>query len=806
MFLKLRILQLHILVVCLGVFQTLFSQTNNSQLLKVGVYDNPPKIFLNENGKPDGFFIDITKEIGKREDLKFEYVYDSWDNLYKMLEAGTIDILPDMVYSTERDSIFTLSTLPVLSSWLEFFSTKDIEINSINDIQDKRIGVLKGSIQEKLMNDFVDEKLKISFKLITYDDYTASVNALEKHEIDAMFADRFFAFSSLFGNHIKPSGIILRPSGLHFGFTKNKNVGLAERFDKNISYLKNDASSNYYKFLFQWLEKDVKTVVPWYMKLLLIGVVLVLLMVISFVFLLRKSINKKAKQLIEANCKLVESSKNYKKLVETIPDGVYKSSREGSFVEINPAMVKILGYNSKEELLAVDIKKELYVDVEDRDKILLDDLNTELGVYQLRKKDGSIIWVEDHGWYSFNDAGEILYHEGVIRDITDRKNSEKELIEAKERAEESDRLKSAFLANMSHEIRTPMNGILGFAELLEEPNLTNEKQQSYIKIIRKSGERMLNIINDIVNISKIEAGLMLVNNDESNINDQLEYIYNFFQNEVVGKDIQFSLENKLLESDAIIYTDREKVYAVLINLVKNAFKYTEKGFIQFGCNRKDGCLEFFVKDSGIGIPKGREEAIFERFIQAEIVDKMARQGAGLGLSISKAYVEMLGGKIWVEPNIDHGSIFYFTLPDVKPISVSNANAIKITSNENSAVRPLNILIAEDDEASEMLLRISLKDFSNEIYTAKTGLEAVTICRNNTAIDLVFMDIQMPEMNGYEATKEIRKFNKDIVIIAQTAYALLGDQEKALAVGCNDYITKPIHVDMLNKVILTHFGN
>ena len=238
----------------------------------------------------------------------------------------------------------------------------------------------------------------------------------------------------------------------------------------------------------------------------------------------------------------------------------------------------------------------------------------------------------------------------------------KELIAAREKAEEGDKLKSAFLANMSHEIRTPMNGILGFAELLKKPHLTGNEQQKYIRIIEKSGARMLSIINDIIDISKIEAGLVNLDIKKTNVNDQIEYIYTFFKPEVEDKGMKLLYKKTLSAQESIIKTDGEKVYAILTNLVKNAIKYSKDGKIEIGCKKKDENLEFYVKDTGIGIPKERHEAIFERFIQADIADKMAHQGAGLGLSITKAYVEMLGGKIWLESKKEIGSTFYFTLP------------------------------------------------------------------------------------------------------------------------------------------------
>ncbi len=503
-------------------------------------------------------------------------------------------------------------------------------------------------------------------------------------------------------------------------------------------------------------------------------------------------------ELIAAKEKAEESEANYRILVETMPDGVYKSTHAGKFITGNPAMIKMLGYDSIEEFLAVDIKNDLYIEDYDRDNIILDDLNQELGVYQLRKKDGSLIWVEDHGWYSLDKSSKITYHEGIIRDVTERIQKEQELIKAKEKAEESDRLKSAFLANMSHEIRTPMNGIMGFASLLKEPNLTGEEQQNYIDIIEKSGERMLSIINDIISISKIEAGMMEVNWQESNINEQIDYIYTFFRPEVERKGMQLSFRKSLPLKESIIKTDLEKVYAILTNLVKNAIKYSENGSIEFGYNKKDHYLEFYVTDTGIGIPEERQAAIFERFIQADITDRMALQGAGLGLSISKAYVEMLGGKIWVESEVNKGSTFYFTLPYQceKKLETNNTP----TPSQVTPTKKLKILIAEDDESSRVLLSIIVKKFGHESTSVTTGTDAVAACFNNPDIDLVIMDILMPEMSGYEATRQIRKFNKDLFIIAQTAYALEGEEEKAIAAGCNGYITKPIKPEELKQMI------
>jgi len=379
-----------------------------------------------------------------------------------------------------------------------------------------------------------------------------------------------------------------------------------------------------------------------------------------------------------------------------------------------------------------------------------------------------------------------------------------ELRLAKEKAEKSDRLKSAFLANMSHEIRTPMNGILGFADLLKKPALTGEQQQMYIGIIEQSGERMLNIINDLIEISKIESGHMGISLTAANINDQIEFIYSFFSPEVSKKGVRIIYDHPLNDAQATIVTDHEKVYAILTNLVKNAIKFTHTGCITFGYYKQDEFLHFYVKDTGIGIAEENLQDIFNRFMQADETISHSYDGAGLGLAISKAYVELLGGKIWVDSKLNEGSEFNFTLP-YKPTLPQNEKVDPLPESEqNTGEKKLKILITEDNASADMLLTLLLEDYANVILHASNGEEAVEICRNNPDIDLVMMDLKMPEMNGYDAVNHIRKFNKDIIIIAQTANALSGEKEKAINAGFDDFITKPLKREALTTAIHRFF--
>jgi len=408
-----------------------------------------------------------------------------------------------------------------------------------------------------------------------------------------------------------------------------------------------------------------------------------------------------------------------------------------------------------------------------------------------------------------DEKGNVIGTVFIARDITKHELISIELIKAKEKAEESDRLKSAFLANMSHEIRTPMNGILGFAGLLKEPDLTGEEQQEFISVIEKSGARMLNIINDIMSISKVEAGQMDVTISETDINEQIDYIYTFFSPEAVKSGILLLCKKSLTGDDAIIKTDREKVYAILTNLVKNALKFTRVGTIEFGYRivGNNAELEFYVKDTGSGINKKHLEFIFERFRQGSESLNRNYEGAGLGLSISKAYVEMLGGQIWVESEEGKGSTFYFTLPTNQKLKRKIVSDSEIISEvKEIEINKIRILIAEDDKASELFITATVKKYSKEILKVTTGTEAVEVCRNNPDIDLVLMDIKMPVMDGYEATRQIRQFNTRVIIIAQSAYALIGDRELAIDAGCNDYITKPTKQTVLTDLILKYFSD
>lgn len=391
----------------------------------------------------------------------------------------------------------------------------------------------------------------------------------------------------------------------------------------------------------------------------------------------------------------------------------------------------------------------------------------------------------------------------VNRMIDIRSQKEEELKDAKERAEESDRLKSSFLANMSHEIRTPMNAIIGFSELLQEDNLPSETRQQFFNHIKNSGNSLLNLINDIIDFSKIESGELKISKTVFNLNDMFDELYQTFTKIKSAKekdhiDLQFT--KGLSDENSIIYTDPFRLKQIITNLVENALKFTEKGNIQVFYQLNQTELIFSVKDTGIGISQDKQDIIFSRFRQAD--DSHARKygGTGLGLSISRKLTGLLDGKMWLESKVDVGSNFSISIP-----YQLDENYIPTPSNDDHlGLKKINgkkILIVDDYEVNLTLLKQMLQPTGVEVIVAKNGNIALNHCSNND-FDLILLDLQMPEINGYDTLKLIKKSKPEVKIVAQTAYAL--EKEQILNSGFDGYISKPIIkkelIDIIHKIL------
>lgn len=517
---------------------------------------------------------------------------------------------------------------------------------------------------------------------------------------------------------------------------------------------------------------------------------------------------------------ITESERKYRDLVENSLVGVYKTNTKGEFLFANTALCEIFEYDSPRDLISTDAKS-IYKNPADRDTFLKAIYETgKVSNYEIEMltAKGNVKNIIISAAISKNTIS------GMLLDITDRKQIEQELL-AKQyeietqneeyrvlneelnfavgKAQESDKLKTAFLQNLSHEIRTPLNGIVGFTQLLKDKRDNFELSSQYIDIIEKSSDRLVNLISDLVDIAKIETGQVSLNFEEFNVNETLKELYVLFNKLADEKGLAIKVSNYLPSTNSIINSDKGKIYQVLSNLIKNALKFTETGTIEFGCIKDESKLEFFVKDTGIGISNEKQQVVFDRFVQGDTSLSRGYEGSGLGLSISKAFVEEFGGQISVESEPGKGSMFTFTIPCAN---------LKLNSNlpsENETVfnqinKDMKVLVVEDDVVSRMLLGEILKDCEFSAEYARNGQEAVDKVKADDSFDFILMDLKMPIMNGYEATDIIRGLGYSKPIIAQTAYAGNEDKNRVNAGGFSAYLSKPINksrlLETLNKVL------
>lgn len=509
----------------------------------------------------------------------------------------------------------------------------------------------------------------------------------------------------------------------------------------------------------------------------------------------------------QAELKVKEHERQLASMVSNLPGFVYRClyDKDWTMLYLSEGCLTITGFLPEDFLMNNRItfnsliRKEYHEAINAEWQRVLQAKSFFRMEYEIITADREVKWVLERGVGVYDDSGKLLFLEGYMEDVTERKAKEKELLEAKEKAELSDRLKSSFLANMSHEIRTPMNGILGFMELLKEPGLAEDQKADYIDIVNKSGNRLLETINDIIEISKIESGEAKVVTSDFSCEDLMNYHLAFFRPQVAVKNISIEIESQLTGAPAMIRSDKYKLNGILTNLIKNAIKFTEEGYIAFGNYVKGDSLHFYVKDTGKGIAPDRQEAVFDRFVQADLGLSRRHEGSGLGLSICKAHVEALGGNISLESEPGKGSVFYFSIPYF-PVS-GDIDPVKPTKNKAMGLHlEKTVLIAEDDEPSYQYLRVILANRKFKLIHVRNGLEAVQAVRENPRISLVLMDLKMPELDGLQATKEIRKFNSHVPVIAQTAYVMSDDREIALEAGCQGYLTKPLQQEELFAVL------
>lgn len=487
---------------------------------------------------------------------------------------------------------------------------------------------------------------------------------------------------------------------------------------------------------------------------------------------------------VSTNPNMKEIFNNVKKNKKSVTYASTVKSNEGKILNLQTTLTPILDDNG-------EIQKLIFIDAD---------------ISELKKAEKEILQKNEE---IISQKEELEKHRNHLEKLVKERTHDLEI--AKEKAEESDRLKSAFLANMSHEIRTPMNAIIGFSSLLTDRDIVEESKDELVSHIIHNSDTLLHLIDDIIDIAKIEAEQLKINKQNCNINlilNELLDNFNKRKQTIKKQDIKISINKEVENERLMIYTDPFRLQQILSNLIDNALKYTEKGFVEFGYlfenSSNNENIKFFVQDTGIGLSKDQQEIIFRRFSKVEDNKKKIYRGAGLGLAISKNLVYLLGGEIWVDSKINKGSTFYFTIPYTKKTEKEEHIEVKKSKITNFIWSEKTILIAEDEESNYLYFKMLLSTTGANILHADTGIKAIEICHENK-VDLILMDIKMPEMDGLEATQIIKKENKKIPIVAITAFAMENDKKISLNAGCDAYVSKPFNESKLLSLLNTYLA-
>jgi PAS domain S-box-containing protein len=503
-----------------------------------------------------------------------------------------------------------------------------------------------------------------------------------------------------------------------------------------------------------------------------------------------------------AESALKASEEKYRGIFENVQDVYYETRLDGTILEVSPS-IKILskGYYGIDDLIGKSMIG-FYAEPKEREHVL-SELQTKHAVTDFeitfKNADGSHVPCSVSAKLVFDAIGHPEKIIGSMHDITDAKNLTEALKLAKEKAETSDNLKTEFLNNISHEVRTPLNGILGFAEIISMHDLSEEDKNESIAMLFESSNRLLNTITNYMDISLIASGSLTVNKKDCVPAGILQRIYNNFETVCRNKHLDFILEINDQPENFVLNSDPEICQKIISHFIDNAIKFTEKGNVRFGFKLIPGNIEFCVKDTGIGINMDSYNTIFERFVKDSQHRYKISEGSGLGLSISLGMSEAIGGKIRLESKPGVGSCFFLTIPiNSREETISPDLPVKDTKNVGKGSL---ILVAEDDETNFYYLNALLtRETGASILHAANGREAIDLFKANRNISLILMDIKMPEIDGFEATRQIKLIDKNVHIIAITAYAMSGDEERIMSAGCDGYLSKPLNrKSLLEKV-------
>jgi len=670
--------------------------------ITVGVYENAPKVFTSASGKPSGIFIDIIEYIAKTEGWNLHYVSGTWAEGLLRLEKGEIDLMPDIAYSADREKIFAFPNETVLSSWSQVYARKGSGIRSLMNLNGKKIAVLEGSIQQEAFIQ-LSTGFDLKFILIPVQDYKKAFEMAAKNEADAAISNNFYGLMHTKEFGLEDTAVIFGPARLMFASPKNAHGYLLDAIDRHLIELKKDSQSVYYRSLKRWTSEDVQFKLPAWMQIIALAAGVALLMSLMGSFILKHQVNTRTFELKKINMEikqrisertaelqktneklsseikermiiekiLIQSEAKYRDLVENANSMILRWTKTGSITFINKYAQSFFGY-SEEEIIGKNITGTIVPEIESTGRSISSLVNNifakpeayELSENENIKKNGSRVWVSWTNRPITNEQGEVVEILSVGNDITGRKLAEdllkltlEELREAKEKAESADRLKSIFLATMSHELRTPLNSIIGFTGILLQglAGELNDEQKKQLGMVQKSASHLLALINDVLDLSKIEAGQLTIQLKPFDLINAINKTISIITPLALKKGLSIKTE---FDKEPCIFTgDDRRIEQILINLLNNSIKFTEKGGITVICRTDSDNIIMAVKDTGIGISADDKKMLFKPFHQLDSSTIKKYEGTGLGLSIVKKLAEMMNGEISVESEIGKGSTF-----------------------------------------------------------------------------------------------------------------------------------------------------